>query len=107
VQRSERELAAADSRFFQLGGIQLHYKRRSPAYSALTPPPRPPLDPTSNGGSAAAAQQRPGSPAALVHCLHGFGASAYSWSFVQQGLADALHAVVTAHDMPGFGLTQR
>lgn len=30
-----------------------------------------------------------------------------SWSFVQQGLADALRASVTAHDMPGFGLSQR
>lgn len=30
-----------------------------------------------------------------------------SWSFVQQELADALGAVVTAHDMPGFGLSQR
>ncbi|CAG9460715.1 unnamed protein product [Pedinophyceae sp. YPF-701] len=42
-----------------------------------------------------------------VHCLHGFGASAGSWALCQQGLADALGAVVTAHDMPGFGLTER
>ena len=30
-----------------------------------------------------------------------------SWSFVQQELADALGGAVTAHDMPGFGLSQR
>jgi len=42
-----------------------------------------------------------------VHCYHGFGSNTWSWSKVQQGLADKLGAVVTSHDMPGFGLTQR
>ena len=39
--------------------------------------------------------------------LHGFGANAFSWSYVDRQLAARLHAQVTAHDMPGFGLTQR
>lgn len=81
IQRSERQLAGADSHFFPIGGIDLHYKQRLPL----------------KGRPAGAAG---GAPLAL-HCLHGFGASAYSWSFVQQELADALGAVVTAHDMPG------
>lgn len=38
---------------------------------------------------------------------HGFGANTFSWSFVQRRLAQRLGAVVTAHDQPGFGLTQR
>lgn len=42
-----------------------------------------------------------------LHCLHGFGASTYSWSFIQQKLASALRGVVTAHDLPGFGLSER
>lgn len=44
-----------------------------------------------------------------VHCLHGFGASVFSWSFIQNALADSIDggAKVTAHDMPGFGLSQR
>lgn len=42
-----------------------------------------------------------------LHCFHGFGANTWSWSRVQQLLADRLAGVVTAHDMPGFGLTQR
>ena len=62
VQRSERELAASDSKFFPLDGINLHYKRRTPQSLASSPT----SSPTSS---------QP--PAAVVHCLHGFGASFY------------------------------
>ncbi len=142
LQRSERELAALDSKFLNVEGIEVHYKSRSPRPVHARPPPAqrpataagaPALDPSgvpapapaASTGSAAApagatqqAQQHQGlqgqQPAQQplrvlrgVHCLHGFGASAYSWSFVQDELARELGAVVTAHDMPGFGLTQR
>ncbi|KAK9785507.1 hypothetical protein WJX73_002687 [Symbiochloris irregularis] len=46
-------------------------------------------------------------PATAVHCYHGFGANTGSWSYLRQPLASVLDAQVTAHDMPGFGLTQR
>ncbi len=46
-------------------------------------------------------------PRLALGLLHGFGANAFSWSFVDRRLAARLHALVTAHDMPGFGLTQR
>ena len=42
-----------------------------------------------------------------LHCYHGFGANTFSWSYVYKSLAQQLHAQVTKHDMPGFGLTQR
>lgn len=42
-----------------------------------------------------------------VHCYHGFGANLGSYKRVQENLAAVLRGVVTAHDMPGFGLTQR
>lgn len=42
-----------------------------------------------------------------VHCFHGFGANLGSYQRVQGRMAAALRGVVTAHDMPGFGLTQR
>ncbi|KAG2437581.1 hypothetical protein HYH02_011221 [Chlamydomonas schloesseri] len=42
-----------------------------------------------------------------VHCYHGFGANLGSYKRVQGLMAQALGGVVTAHDMPGFGLTQR
>lgn len=81
LQRPERELAAKGSKFLSVEGAEVHYKR------------------------SVAERAAPVAPA--VHCLHGFGASAYSWSFIQQGLAQRLGGVVTAHDMPGFGLSQR
>lgn len=49
----------------------------------------------------------PATPSAALHCYHGFGSNTWSWSLVQQELADKLGALVTAHDMPGFGLTER
>ena len=52
---------------------------------------------------------RPGAGGArlALALLHGFGANAFSWSYVDRQLAARLRAQVTAHDMPGFGLTQR
>ena len=129
VQRSPRELATLDSKFLEVDGIEVHYKAHRPRQ-----PLRPwqaaqasPAAAASGGGlssadTAAAAPgqqgqaeapagpqqaQQQGVAGRAVHCLHGFGASAFSWSFVLDGLARALGAVVTAHDMPGFGLTQR
>lgn len=122
LHRTERELAALDSKFLPLDGVELHYKARSPRSAWAVQPPPAPATPEpgygsgGNRGAVAGRHERGGGggsgsvgPAALrgVHCLHGFGASAYSWSFVQDELAQRLGAVVTAHDMPGFGLTQR
>ncbi len=51
--------------------------------------------------------------AALEKCCcraaTGFGANLHSYKKVQQPLAEALGdgALVTSHDMPGFGLTER
>lgn len=42
-----------------------------------------------------------------VALYHGFGANLWSWGAVQAPLARALGGLVTAHDMPGFGLTGR
>jgi pimeloyl-ACP methyl ester carboxylesterase len=55
---------------------------------------------------AATAAARSG-PVPALHCYHGFGSNTWSWSLVQKPLADRLQALVTSHDMPGFGLTQR
>ena len=43
----------------------------------------------------------------VIHCLHGFGAHSYSFSFVQKKIAERIGAVVSAHDFPGFGLSAR
>eukprot|EP00588_Corethron_pennatum_P011725 CAMPEP_0194279406 /NCGR_PEP_ID=MMETSP0169-20130528/13909_1 /TAXON_ID=218684 /ORGANISM="Corethron pennatum, Strain L29A3" /LENGTH=503 /DNA_ID=CAMNT_0039023823 /DNA_START=114 /DNA_END=1625 /DNA_ORIENTATION=+ len=55
-----------------------------------------------------------GPPQTIVHCSHGFGASALSWVPVFEGLASAGAsaggggaATAIAHDSPGFGLTER
>ena len=88
VQRSERELAGADSRFFKIDGIELHYKRCSPVKPGISPAstgtwaPSGGLGGTVDGGAAAAGQQGGGAarPPIAVHCLHGFGASCYRWA---------------------------
>lgn len=74
-----RDLADQDSKFTELDGVSVHYKVHSCG----------------------------GPPAAAVHCYHGFGANTGSWDPVQQQMADRLQAVVSSHDMPGFGLTGR
>lgn len=42
-----------------------------------------------------------------IHCLHGFGSALHSWLAVGPRIAAALGATITAHDMPGFGLSER
>lgn len=42
-----------------------------------------------------------------MHCFHGFGAALDSWDSIKGSLAAQCDAVVTAHDMPGFGLSER
>ena len=80
-QVSEAELADEDSRFKVLDEVAVHYK-------------------VANGAAGSA-------PELGVAMYHGFGANTFSWSFVDRLLADSLQALVTSHDMPGFGLTQR
>jgi pimeloyl-ACP methyl ester carboxylesterase len=84
LQRSETELAGADSQFYDFDGVKLHLTRSS----SVAPTHLSHFIP-------------------LVHCLHGFGASIYSYSFVQDKLAKKIGGVVTAHDLPGFGLSSR
>lgn len=80
--RTPEDLADADSRFREACGITAHYKCFSPK---------------------AYAQEAK----CAIACYHGFGANLWSWERVQQQLADAVGGVVSAHDMPGFGLTER
>lgn len=80
-ERLGSELGDPDSRFATLEKLRVHIKAMAPR-------------------GAAAAQLG-------VHCYHGFGANLWSWGLVQQRLADGLSALVTSHDMPGFGLTSR
>ena len=77
---AEQELKDHDSVFRELHSTVVHYKL--------------------------AQEINPAQPLAL-HCYHGFGANTFSWSYVYKSLASQLHAQVTKHDMPGFGLTQR
>ena len=79
----EAELADADSCFRSVNGVTVHYKAAN--YSA---------------------QNRSGVIRAIA-MYHGFGANTFSWSFADRKLARQLQALVVAHDMPGFGLTQR
>ena len=77
---AEQELKDHDSMFRDVCGTAVHYKLAQAIDTAK--------------------------PLAL-HCYHGFGANTFSWSYVYKSLAQLLHAQVTMHDMPGFGLTQR
>lgn len=102
VQRSERELAGPYSHFLQVDGIAVHFTRRLPAEPA----------PSASGAAAAAATaddtgDPPPQPACVVHCVHGLGANTNSWALVDADLVAQLGAAVTAHDILGFGLTQR
>lgn len=92
IQCSERDLASSDSLFLNVNGVSLHYKK------ALC------------NGERDATTDLPTfktPPNVAIHCLHGFGASVFSWNMVQNKIATACHALVTSHDMPGFGLSQR
>ena len=88
-------LGDEDSVFTDMAGVTAHYKRQ-PAASTVRA-----LQPQTEGMVA-------------VHCYHGFGANAFSFDAVLGPLSEALAAgsggipaLVTAHDMPGFGLTSR
>lgn len=98
-EKIEADLGDQDSRFRNINNLSVHVKVKA----AKTLPTAAP--------TAAAARLNPNAamqgPVAAVHCYHGFGSNTWSWSLVQQQLADRLGALVTAHDMPGFGLTQR
>ena len=115
--RPERDLADPDSLFRKLGKFEVHYKRFG---SASTPIPaaKPSAQPQPQADiSVSATQQIGGAPEGgngalaqgplAIACYHGFGANTFSWAAVQEQLAQKLQAVVVAHDMPGFGLTQR
>jgi len=48
-----------------------------------------------------------GRTARTMHLYHGFGTSLWTWEDVQAKLARQCRAVVSAHDMPGFGISDR
>jgi pimeloyl-ACP methyl ester carboxylesterase len=98
VQRIDRDLAGPGSEFVEFEGVSLHVKRATPQTGEGYPKATT---------ATTTATTTTTSPSALVHCLHGFGAGVFSWSYVQKALAHSVNAVVTAHDMPGFGLSQR
>ena len=72
-----------DSRWTRAFGVDVHYTVKTPSGGLDSVPPL------------------------VVTCLHGFGSNEWSFSRITQELADELNAVVSAHDTPGFGLTQR
>lgn len=84
VQRTEIELAGPGAMFIHHENVPLYVSKAVGPSSASGQPVQ-----------------------AAIHCLHGFGASTFSWSFVQQELARRTAAVVTAHDLPGFGFSAR
>ena len=79
--QSEQQLGDADSVFREVHGLTIHYKLAQCISRDH--------------------------PALAIHAYHGFGANTGSWAFVHHRLAEQLHAQVTKHDMPGFGLSQR
>ena len=87
------DLADPDSRFASVAGLAVHYKAARP------PPP--------GSDAAGSAPPPPAAPPVALALYHGFGAGAFSWAFVHRPLAAACSALVTKHDMPGFGLTDR
>jgi len=123
-ERAETDLGDPDSQFRFLSGLVVHVKTREPSdqQGPAAAPAAPAAtaaaaDPGQGGGppASAAAAAAPASAAAAppaplacaIHMWHGFGANVYSWSRVQGALSDRLRALVTAHDSPAFGLTER
>lgn len=123
-QHPREQLADADSLFKNAQGISVHCKQASPAQ----PTQQVPRDgsATEEGGffrifsrRKSASRAADGEPSlagsatavaaatAAIALYHGFGANLWSWGKVQQQLADATGSPVVAHDMPGFGLTER
>ena len=76
----ETKLRRSNSRWVDLDGIAVHYMKCSPCTAAIK---------------------------RAIHLCHGFGANLFTWEPCRQRVADALEGTVTAHDMPGFGLTER
>ncbi len=121
VQARERAfelLGDPDSRFRPIGSLGVHVKvkvgqlplpppRPAPAAALADPPPQQQQQQQHDGGSLTAAAAAAPEPVCAVHCYHGFGANLGSYKRVQELMAGALRGVVTAHDMPGFGLSQR
>ena len=92
VRRHPQDLADPDSRYMEACNLGVHYK-------VAVPVPDDSCASMLPGGSS--------QPAAALALLHGLGANAWSWEPVQQLLAKQCNAVVTAHCMPGLGLTER
>lgn len=90
----ESDLGGAHSKFRQLMGLKVHYTTETAASDRQT-------------DSQTERQTASTAAVSAVHCYHGFGANSWSWSFTQRKLANKLGVTVTAHDMPGFGLTHR
>ena len=104
IQRSEKQLAGPDSKFVTISagtciddkdkdGVVLHYTSS--------------LSPLSHVAGSDDENKDKVKKEVAIHCLHGFGASCFSWQFTLRDMAQRCRAVVTAHDMPGFGLSQR
>eukprot|EP00877_Chromochloris_zofingiensis_P009775 jgi/Chrzof1/5050/Cz15g09260.t1 len=97
------DLADADSSFTKLENLNVHVKvKEGKGFTAAAARALQ----KNHSSSSTATQPKPAVVRAL-HCYHGFGSNTWSWSLVQQSIANRLSALVTAHDMPGFGLTQR
>lgn len=84
----------------------LFQHRADDGWSATQTTPDSPLPPVCEQAS----QQQQWEGEAVIpvlHCYHGFGANLFSYKPVVQRLAAAVGGVVSAHDCPGFGLTER
>ena len=107
---SEADLADPDSRFKVLNEVAVHYKVANGAAGGA-----PKLavamyhvgNPRMLDASQRALSHIPTTIIFIYYLAQGFGANTFSWSFVDKLLAEDLQALVTSHDMPGFGLTQR
>lgn len=78
--RRAEELAKPNSRFLNVDGAKMHVTVEKPSDKCID---------------------------GMVHCVHGFGSHTFSFSFIQKRLAERLKAIITAHDMCGFGLSER
>ncbi|KAJ7528526.1 hypothetical protein O6H91_15G007100 [Diphasiastrum complanatum] len=110
-------LADPDSRFAEYFGVQVHYKIAHPSTEESAAEAFSATEASEVNGSSVSSsklvedrsvepslQMRIGMP---LICLHGFGASVYSWQKVLQPLANRLGSRVVAFDRPAFGLTSR
>ncbi|KAF5841299.1 Alpha/Beta hydrolase protein [Dunaliella salina] len=105
------DLGDFDSRFPLLEGLRVHAKSCL-AQAFLPMEPQRSVQPETeqrNISSSSSSNSSSSASAKLLalHCYHGFGANLYSWAPCQKLMADTLQGLVTSHDMPGFGLTER